>query len=427
MRVLHLIDPASPGGGACTLRLLADVNERLTSVRHDTIVLGTGRHARLAKRCGIQNAQQVPMPRYDPPAARRSLRRLIQIHEANSGQFTLLHAWTPRALRLAMLAAPERKRLATFNVGPISTLETQQLVRLMRHHEAPILTSSAAVQHEYRTLGLGGEMLSMLPPAINPEAVTFISRARLRKRWEVDEKTFLIGLFSEPTNWADALIAMEIVARLSLTGRRFKLLVHHSAHRRAAAERRYRDLFEQNLILVDDEVAEPWRVVRGVDAALLMGGELNAMDLRDMTRPFAFLTGGGRRLRPMPGVLPLLWAMAAGVPVVAEAGEAGREIINDDGHGLLINPGDVNAACDRFMRLNDEPTLAHRVGASGREYVESEYHISAYCVRLKRAYEQHAAGRPVRVMPEVDEPYIDDYEPRKGQWVQRWVGATEVE
>ena len=46
-----------------------------------------------------------------------------------------------------------------------------------------------------------------------------------------------------------------------------------------------------------------------------MGGQLNSMDLSGTGSPFAFLTGGGRRLRPMPGTLPLLWAMSAAVPL----------------------------------------------------------------------------------------------------------------
>ena len=99
-------------------------------------------------------------------------------------------------------------------------------------------------------------------------------------------------------------------------------------------------------ILVDRvayDVAEPWRIVHGLDAAMLIGGDLNSMDLRGTGSPFARLTGGGRRLRPMPGIMPLLWAMSAGVPVVAEASDAVRDVVEDGRTGLLVNQHDINA------------------------------------------------------------------------------------
>lgn len=408
MRVLHLIDPGSPGGGACTLRLLAEPLDRLGSVEQDVLVLGTRDHVELAARCGVAPRGQLGIPTAAPAAALAGLRRFIAAYERANGPYDIVHAWSPRAAMLASLAAGERHRLATFAVGPVTEPLTAVLIRMMRRSPLPILAGSTAVEREYRSLGVDGEQISVHPPAVNPDSVDGQSRESLRERWEIPPDAFVVGLLSEPVGWADVRIAAEVAARVSITGRDVRVLAHHAAARRADAERRMRNLGRGRIVIVDDDVAEPWRVVAGLDAALLLGGELNSMDLREAGRPFAVLTGGGRRLRPMPGILPLLWAMSAAVPVVAEASDAVRDVVEDGVNGLLVNQHDVKAACDRIRRLYDDRTIAGRIGFAAREHIADRFHVSAYCVRLKDVYERLAAGRPVRVISEYAEPVIED-------------------
>ena len=63
-------------------------------------------------------------------------------------------------------------------------------------------------------------------------------------------------------------------------------------------------------------------MVNGLDAALLTGGELNSLDMSGAGTSIAFLTGGGRRMRPLPGILPLLWCMIARASAGILAAEA---------------------------------------------------------------------------------------------------------
>ena len=73
MRVLHIIDPGSPGGGACTLQLLSEPLTRLTSVDQDVLLIGTGWHADLARRCGVEPTGRITAPRYGPRMAPRRI------------------------------------------------------------------------------------------------------------------------------------------------------------------------------------------------------------------------------------------------------------------------------------------------------------------------------------------------------------------
>ncbi len=419
MRVLHLIDPGSPGGGAATLHLLEEVTARLRSVKHDVLILGHRAHRELAERCGVRTIGELSSPQFFPKSGRRALGSLLRVRAAAGIRDDLIHTWTARATLLAAVTAPETRRLATLFVGPVSNFETRLLTAALEKHPAPILNPVPAVQHEYHSLGLPRRLLSLLPPGVNPEAVEFASRETVRERWEIDDDEFAIGLLSEPLNWADARRAAETLTRLAYTGRRVRLIMHHRAARRGEGDRWLRRLGLGHLALIDDELAEPWRAVNGLDAAITIGDEADELDLSASGSPFAVLTGGGRRIRPLPSVLPLLWAMAAGVPIVAPKSTSIAAIAREGEQGLFVPPGDVNAVCDRLSRLYDDETLRNRIGAAARERVQRDFHISAFCVRLKEAYELHRADRPVRVLAEEDDPIIEQMSPVPSKYALR--------
>ncbi|MEM7228179.1 MAG: glycosyltransferase [Planctomycetota bacterium] len=393
MRVLHLIDPGSPGGGACTLQLVADATERLTSVHQDVLIFGHHGHMQLARRSGVTPAGQLSGPRGLPHAGRRGLEEWIEHQENAFDAYDVVHAWTPRMAILATLAAPRHRRLATLSVGPISGLRSQLLIHLLKKNPMPLLATSPAVMAEYVAMGLPEPQLGVLPPAVHAQTIDSAGRDELRDRWGVDDDTMVVGLLSEPVNWADAHAAMHMVMRVAVTGRRVRLLLHPTAYRRAEAEWLVRSFGDTDLMIIDDEAAEPWRVVNGLDTALLLGGPMNMMDLRGAETPWSFFLGGGRRMRPMPGIMPLLWAMASGKPVIAEASQAVADIIQDGVNGFLVNQHDINSVCDRIIRIHDDLTIANRVGANARQTVRQRFHISAYAVRLKETYERIVKGK----------------------------------
>jgi hypothetical protein len=410
-RILHVIDPGSPGGGACTLRLMAGPVNRITSAHHDVVVLGTRNHVNLARRCGIEPAGVIPLSERFPIAARHALRRWINTYGQRSDQYDIIHAWTARAAWLLSLAVPDQRRLGTLTVGPVSNIITRMMKMTFDRHPMPLLASSSAVEEEYRSLGLPMRDTSLLPAAVQMDDLNGTSRDRVRKRWGVGQSDFVIGLMSEPANWADARLATEIATRLRVSERPVRLLMHHRAHRRAEAEQWARCVGTQEMLILDDAVAEPWRVVSGLDAALLIGGELNALDLADAGNPWSIFTGGGRRLRPMPGIMPLMWTMAAGVPVVAENAAAVRDLIEDGVTGLLVHQHDAVAACDRLARLCDDRTIAGRIGSAAAQRIRDDFHISGYCVRLKKAYDLLMDGKPVRVIADEDDPIVELVDP----------------
>jgi len=381
VRILHLINPALPDGGACTLRLLADVTSRLSSIRHDVVIIGCRRDVSLAHRCGVEPAGSIHPPTGLPLAGLHVLRRFIHSSGRAGARFSLVHAWTIQAAALAALAAPHTPRLVTPHVSPRPDLKSRYLMRVLDTSGTPMLPASTTVERECRAIHNAARRATLLPPAVDPDSPLMVDRQKVRSRWAqeqlITERTFVIGLLCEPLSVADAREAATVAARLAISGRDVRLLVHSQVDRRRQAGEFLHKLSKGNLIIVDDAVAEPWRIVSGLDAALSFNG---------------------RDDRPSPSVLPLLWALAAGVPAIVEdAGAVGsllsHEIIEDGVTGFIVWRHDANAAADRIVRLYDHRAQAAGMGQAGRALVYDTHQISAYCARLKHAYELLLAER----------------------------------
>jgi len=403
MRVLHVIDPASPGGGACTLQLLSEPLHRLRSVEQDIVLIGTARHESLARACGVTPSGRLAAPLNQPILAGLvgdSFRRLVRTYEHSRGAYDVIHAWTARSTLLTALVAPDRPRLSTLAVGPVNGIMTQALGAALRRRPAALLATSVAVKRDYVAMGVDEEQIEVLRPAVHPEAVeaSVTERDALRVRWRADEDDFVIGLLAEPTNWSDARRAVAAVTLIHASGRRARLLIHPRAERRAQAREWVCRLGLESSLILEDGLATPWTCLRGMDAALVIGDDSNTLDLRESGSPIAILVGGGRSLRPMSGVMPALWAMAAGVPVVAERSLALEEIIEDGRTGLLFAQHDVNAAAAGLVRLMESAEFAASIASGAAAHVRQNYHVSAYCVLLKEMYERVAAGRVARII-----------------------------
>jgi phosphatidylinositol alpha-mannosyltransferase len=67
----------------------------------------------------------------------------------------------------------------------------------------------------------------------------------------------------------------------------------------------------------------------------------------------------------------LVEAMAAGLPVVASDIPGYREVVRDGVEGLLVPPSDPVALAAALREVLDDPALAARLGAAGRERARS--------------------------------------------------------
>jgi glycosyltransferase involved in cell wall biosynthesis len=400
VRILHLIDPASPGGGPGTLRLVAGVLGRTAGADHDVLIVGNSRHLAMARRCGLKPLGCIAAPLNRPALGRSGLRSFLRAWEPVSGAYDLLHAWTLPAADLAVLAARRRPVLASAMVEPArlgGPLEAWCLRRL-RRRQVPVLAATAAVRSRLETAGWDRGLLSLLPPAVDVEAIGLEQRALLRERWGADETTFVVALLGEPAAWADGRFAINAMGRMALTGRDVRLVLHHAATSVDDLRRWLARLGIGGIVIVDDSVAEPWRVVAGLDAALIAS------------------RSGSRAAGP--AVTPVLWAMAAGLPVVAQATDTLAGIVDDGASGRLFEAGDYNGAAARMLSLYDDARGAAGMGDAGRAIAERRFRIAGFTARLEAVYGQCAGREPIRV-PEAPATQTEPREPRTHDFAVR--------
>ena len=82
----------------------------------------------------------------------------------------------------------------------------------------------------------------------------------------------------------------------------------------------------------------------------------------------------------------LLEAMAAGKPVVASKIEGYDGIMTHNKEGLLFPPKDAEALSEALAQLIENPELARRLGASGRQTVD-KYRWSVVAAQVVEYYE----------------------------------------
>ncbi|MEO8480115.1 MAG: glycosyltransferase family 4 protein [Gemmatimonadota bacterium] len=90
--------------------------------------------------------------------------------------------------------------------------------------------------------------------------------------------------------------------------------------------------------------------------------------------------------------ISLLEAAATELPVVAGASGGIADAVADGETGLLVAPGDVEAAVGAVRHLLANRTLAHQLGAKGRQRVLERFTWDAVVTKFRRLAAEH--GRP---------------------------------
>lgn len=87
----------------------------------------------------------------------------------------------------------------------------------------------------------------------------------------------------------------------------------------------------------------------------------------------------------------LLEAMATGVPVIATTVGGIRTLIEDDGTGLLVPPGNPPALARAILKLLADPALASALAARAQERVRNQFGLDRMLARVEAFYAQALA------------------------------------
>jgi glycosyltransferase involved in cell wall biosynthesis len=89
----------------------------------------------------------------------------------------------------------------------------------------------------------------------------------------------------------------------------------------------------------------------------------------------------------------VLEALAAGLPVVATRLGGVAEMIEEEGSGLFVEPGDADAMARACMRLLRKPDLRAKLGAAGRDVCGRRFTADRYVTSMRDVFLQAMAAR----------------------------------
>jgi glycosyltransferase involved in cell wall biosynthesis len=89
--------------------------------------------------------------------------------------------------------------------------------------------------------------------------------------------------------------------------------------------------------------------------------------------------------------------MAAGRPVLLAIDGVIRQVIEEEGAGIAVSPGDPAALADGVRRLAADPASARRMGQQGRKAVQRRFdrrqQEALLAETLQRVVDERQAGR----------------------------------
>ena len=181
------------------------------------------------------------------------------------------------------------------------------------------------------------------------------TRTALRRRWGCDRVKageFVVALLSDPPEAADtreALLTIGVMREAMVARRRnppnVALVVHPRQHQLALAMRTASMVRTPIRLIQDANLAAPWHVLPGCDAALTMD------------------SGGGG--------LSVAAAMIMGKPIVAPDTPRQRLRLVPEHSGLLAASSKPRHLAAQLQRLAESPELASRLGKAARCQVRS--------------------------------------------------------
>jgi hypothetical protein len=372
--VLHLVDPSGPGGGPCTLKAAAELISAAHLVRHDVLVVGSASHAALARRCGLRPRGRLGAPLNQPALALGALRGLLRGERRGALPHDLVHAWTLRGAVAALRAGGRRVLVTPAAAGPLGHGDRARL----RRAEVIALGPGAAGVLESHGIRARGTLGAAPRVDVDPG-----ERGLIREAWGADETCLAVGLLGDPPGGADGEFAINAAGRAALAGRDVRLVLHHASAPPGGLRRRLRRLGLGRLVVVDDRIAEPWRIASALDAALFATRRGTQGAAGRWWGPPG-LADPWRHAGP-PTLLPLVVAMAAGVPLIAARHAGVAELLEDGSSALLCRPGDFNEASAAILSLFGDRAARRRIGAAARRCVE-DLRLDDAAARLVDAY-----------------------------------------
>lgn len=381
MKVAHLVtsfaaDPGSAEGPGDDLVDLAGVAAQ-SGIEPVVVVLGSsgdGWDVNRLRRIGVPVVEMGLAP-WDPRAVRRTaavLREhgveLLHTHRRPADAVGALVTRLPGGVAVPMVST--LYSVENLPTNPADRLRRTAKILVRRRIAARTIAISHLQRERYRRFSGTDRGLVVVPNGIaDPGPLSADDRARVRRARGVG-KGGLLAVSAAPMRRNQGLdLLLDAVAAVPVS-------------------------IPLTVVLVGDGPLRPWLVSR-VEADEVLAARVQ-FEPHDMHDPARDVIGAAdvflhtSRSAALP--LPLLRALALGVPAVASHVGGVPEIVTRD-TGLLV-PWDADAMADAIVRLAADPDLRSRLGKAARGRFLANFEARGWALRLRGVYEEVLARVP---------------------------------
>lgn len=339
MRVLHLLDSASDWPAVHGVWTLATFEPE----QHAVVVFGAPRLAALAASFGLV------VDRVAAPASPRVLARLMDSRPRPN----VIHAWSISAARRGLGVRPRADVVLSLWQRPVlGSLVVRRSMRRTLGGCRSVVFTGQSLRNEYAEVAALGPDAMIVEAPVSPRLFSSSNREAIRRDWSVSADTTVIAIIADPQPSADARHIGYQAGVLSIAGRRSAAIVPPNARdiERAMRFRRHHRDREWEIVVEDRPI---WDWLPACDACVWCDD--------------GALRTGMLSKRDPPSPIGVAWAAAAGVPIIAEDGEAVRALLGPEG-ATYVSPGSRLELNRGLLRvIDDSAWRAGRVSAA-REF-----------------------------------------------------------
>ena len=236
MRVVHLINQASPQASATTMHLLANSQQKVDAQYH-VLLLGGQPLVDSAQQAGVTFPIPMGVPGGHALAGLPRFRHWLARHD----QPDLIHCYSVGTLLLASLCCRTIPRLLTLCLTP-SPREIH-LLRMLGSEagdKLAIVATTSTIARALITKGVRQESVDVLRPGIDMGLIQSDQRNIIREQWELTgQKPIVAMLLSDPPTASDAAAATLMLGLTNVAMndplRPIHLLVHPNQKNRLVA------------------------------------------------------------------------------------------------------------------------------------------------------------------------------------------------
>lgn len=341
-RVLMLIESCAPSGLVTQARLVAERLEEQGFEPHFCTL--TERGAMAAELLRVAPLTSAGRRHAADPFAVWKIRRQVQTLRP-----AVVHAWGATAANYAAAALTGRHHprfVATLGRAPTNRSAWRRGADAqMRRRAAAIVAPSEAVAE-----GLGGAGVKVITPGVASTATTAeptaAEKAALRAELALPNDARVIAMVARLLPRKAVKEMIWVADLLRVVRDETRLLVIGDGPERPSLERFVRLASTPEHVRVLGERSDATRLLRGAEVAWHAGDEASPP-------------------------LAVLEAMAAGVPVVADATDGCRQTITDGENGRLVTPRNRTARVRATQRLFDDDNLRRSLSSAARHSLAS--------------------------------------------------------